>query len=165
MRESSRIRFLRGHQAAIKIGFSCSTPTPRLTAFQSFSSSAESAERLIGLIRRDCIDHVIVFGKRHLRHVLRSYVDLSSTRALISGQGHTDLARHKARWPRIRPASLGWIASPIWANLISDKHTQTGNRRRNCRSLETTGENRNAAMLVSRLAPRANATLGPAHRK
>ena len=30
-------------------------------------------ERLIGSIRRECLDHVIVFGERHLRHVLRSY--------------------------------------------------------------------------------------------
>jgi hypothetical protein len=25
------------------------------------------AERVIGSIRRDCLDHVIVFGERHLR--------------------------------------------------------------------------------------------------
>ena len=31
------------------------------------------AERLIGSIRRECLDHVIVFGERHLRHVLRGY--------------------------------------------------------------------------------------------
>jgi transposase InsO family protein len=31
------------------------------------------AERLIGSIRRDCLDHVVVFGDRHLRHLLRSY--------------------------------------------------------------------------------------------
>jgi transposase InsO family protein len=31
------------------------------------------AERLIGSIRRDCLDHVIVFGERHLRHLLQSY--------------------------------------------------------------------------------------------
>ena len=31
------------------------------------------AERLIGSIRRDCLDHVVVFGERHLRHVLGSY--------------------------------------------------------------------------------------------
>jgi transposase InsO family protein len=31
------------------------------------------AERVIGSIRRDCLDHVVVFGERHLRHLLRSY--------------------------------------------------------------------------------------------
>ena len=29
--------------------------------------------RLIGSIRRDCLDHVVVFGERHLRHLLGSY--------------------------------------------------------------------------------------------
>jgi transposase InsO family protein len=33
------------------------------------------AERLIGSIRRECLDHLIVFGERHLRHVLRSYAE------------------------------------------------------------------------------------------
>jgi transposase InsO family protein len=31
------------------------------------------AERLIGSIRRDCLDHVVVFGEQHLRHLLNSY--------------------------------------------------------------------------------------------
>ncbi len=31
------------------------------------------AERLIGSIRRDCLDHVVVFGDEHLRHLLNSY--------------------------------------------------------------------------------------------
>ena len=31
------------------------------------------AERLIGSIRRDCLDHVVVFNERHLRHLLNSY--------------------------------------------------------------------------------------------
>ena len=33
------------------------------------------AERLIGSIRRECVDHIIVLGERHLRHVLHSYMD------------------------------------------------------------------------------------------
>jgi transposase InsO family protein len=31
------------------------------------------AERLIGSIRRECLDHIIVFGEAHLRRILRSY--------------------------------------------------------------------------------------------
>jgi transposase InsO family protein len=30
-------------------------------------------ERLIGSVRRECVDHVVVFGERHLRHLLLSY--------------------------------------------------------------------------------------------
>jgi transposase InsO family protein len=32
------------------------------------------AERLIGSIRRECLDHIVVLGERHLRHVLLSYM-------------------------------------------------------------------------------------------
>jgi len=33
------------------------------------------AERLIGSIRRDCLDHLIIVDERHLRKLLRDYVD------------------------------------------------------------------------------------------
>ena len=32
------------------------------------------AERVIGSIRRECLDHIIVFNERHLRRLLRSYL-------------------------------------------------------------------------------------------
>ena len=32
-------------------------------------------ERIIGSIRRDCLDHVIVFNERHLKRILSSYFD------------------------------------------------------------------------------------------
>jgi transposase InsO family protein len=32
------------------------------------------AERLIGSIRHECLDHVVMFGESHLRHLLRSYM-------------------------------------------------------------------------------------------
>ena len=37
------------------------------------------AERLIASIRRECLDHVVVFGERHLRHLLQSYMDYYNT--------------------------------------------------------------------------------------
>ncbi|MCP4897159.1 MAG: transposase [bacterium] len=32
-------------------------------------------ERVIGSIRRECLDHVIVLNEQHLRRLLREYVD------------------------------------------------------------------------------------------
>jgi hypothetical protein len=43
------------------------------------------AERLIGSIRRECTDHIIALGAKHLRLVLQSYLQYyngSRTRAL-----------------------------------------------------------------------------------
>jgi hypothetical protein len=44
-------------------------PTARRSPWQN-----GHAERLIGSIRRECLDHVVVFGESHLRHLLRSYM-------------------------------------------------------------------------------------------
>jgi len=43
------------------------------------------AERLIGSIRRECVDHIVVVGERHLRHVLLSYMSYyNNTRTHLS---------------------------------------------------------------------------------
>ena len=43
------------------------------------------AERLIGSIRRECVDHIVVFGERHLRHVLLLYMNYyNETRTHLS---------------------------------------------------------------------------------
>jgi putative transposase len=44
-----------------------------LTPIRSPKANA-ICERVIGTLRRDCLDHVIVLGERHLRRVLREYV-------------------------------------------------------------------------------------------
>ena len=43
------------------------------------------AERVIGSIRRECLDHTIVLEERHLKRILSSYVDYySGTRTHLS---------------------------------------------------------------------------------
>ena len=55
------------------------------------------AERLIGSIRRECLDHVIVFGERHLRHVLRSYA-----RYYNGVRTHLSLAKDSPQPPAVQ---------------------------------------------------------------
>src|SRR5437870_1403080 len=38
------------------------------------------AERLIGSIRRECVDHIVVLGETHLRRVLKSMLDITMKR-------------------------------------------------------------------------------------
>ena len=50
------------------------------------------AERLIGSIRRECLDHVVVFGERHLRHLLhlyQQYYNEVRTHLSLSWAGYT----------------------------------------------------------------------------
>ena len=47
----------------------CDRPTSPRSPWQN-----AYAERLIGSIRRECLDHVVVFGEQHLRHMLLSYM-------------------------------------------------------------------------------------------
>jgi hypothetical protein len=70
-------------------------------------------ERVMGSIRRECLDHVIVFDERHLRRVLREYV------AYYHGS-RTHLGRGKdAPEPRaIQQRDAGAVVSePVFGGL------------------------------------------------
>jgi transposase InsO family protein len=32
------------------------------------------AERFVGTVRRECLDHILIFGERHLERILKEYV-------------------------------------------------------------------------------------------
>ena len=57
------------HRQSIALGIKEVTTAPRSPWQNPY------AERLIGSIRRECLDHVIVLGERHLKRILSSYVD------------------------------------------------------------------------------------------
>jgi hypothetical protein len=46
------------------------------------------AERLVGSIRRECLDHVIVLGEKHLRRILKGYFDY-----YLGSRTHLSLAK------------------------------------------------------------------------
>ena len=70
-------------------------PTRRSLGIRDHPTSPRSpwqngyAERLIGSIRRECLDHVVVVSEQHLRHILMCYMDVlqRSAHASIVGQG------------------------------------------------------------------------------
>jgi transposase InsO family protein len=69
------------------------------------------AERLIGSIRRDCLDHVVVFGEQHLRHLLHSYQKYYN-------EARTHLSLNKdARIPRAVQTVGRTLAVPILGGL------------------------------------------------
>jgi Integrase core domain len=47
--------------------------------FATSSRAVSFAERLIGTIRRECVDHVVVLGETHLRRMLREYARYYNT--------------------------------------------------------------------------------------
>jgi transposase InsO family protein len=64
-------------------------------------------ERLIGSIRRECLDHVVALGERHLRHVLLSYMHYyNSARTHLSLNKDAPLPRAVRAVGRILPTPI-----------------------------------------------------------
>ena len=78
------------------------------------------AERLIGTLRCDCLDHILIFGKRHLHRVLTLYSLYYNGDAHAFGaeQGRTARTSYSAIGDRHRHASSNWIASSLRADMI-----------------------------------------------
>jgi transposase InsO family protein len=69
------------------------------------------AERLIGTLRRECLDHMVIFGEEHLRRILSVY-------AVYYNQTRTHLALNKD-CPLERPIQRfgNVVATPVLAGL------------------------------------------------
>ncbi|MCP4006905.1 MAG: transposase family protein [bacterium] len=70
------------------------------------------AERLIGSIRRECVDHIVPFNERHLLRTLRAYVEYyNKSRTHMSLDGNAPVAR-------LRSSGVGdVIADPVLGGL------------------------------------------------
>ena len=61
-------------------------------------------ERVIGSIRRECLDHVVVIGERHLLRILSKYVDYyNETRT------HLSLSKDTPESRSVQPPSQGRV--------------------------------------------------------
>ncbi len=64
------------------------------------------AERLIGSIRRECLDHVIVLGEGHLRHLLTAYL-----RYYHGARTHLSLAKDAPTPRRVHMPTEGHVVA------------------------------------------------------
>jgi transposase InsO family protein len=65
------------------------------------------AERPIGSIRRECVDHSVVFRERHLRHALLSYMNYyNEVRTHLSSGNDAPLSRVVHAVGRILPRPI-----------------------------------------------------------
>ena len=64
------------------------------------------AERVIGSIRRECLDHVVVLGERHLRRRLRAYQRYYNT-----ARPHQALDNNSPQPRDVQPPALGRIVA------------------------------------------------------
>jgi hypothetical protein len=63
-------------------------------------------ERVIGSIRRECLDHVVVFNENHLRRILRSY-----SRYYHVSRTHLSLGKDAPEPREVQPPELGRIVA------------------------------------------------------
>ncbi len=79
------------------------------------------AERVIGTLRRECLDHIIVFNERHLRRVLQEYVGHYNrmrphrSLALDSPEGRPPQRRPRLGRVQSRPVLGGLHHEYAWA--------------------------------------------------
>jgi transposase InsO family protein len=79
------------------------------------------AERLIGSIRRECVDHIIVLGEAHLRRILKSYADYyngARTHRSLNKDAPVSRAVQRAGVIRSRASSVDFITTIAGLNVF-----------------------------------------------
>ena len=77
------------------------------------------AERVIGSIRRECTDHMIVLGENHLRQILLSYQTYYN-----EARTHLSLERNSPVPRRIEPPSMGSVVAIPQVGGLHDRYSR-----------------------------------------
>ncbi len=79
---------------------------PRRTAFRSPWQNG-TAERFVGSVRRELLDHVVVINEDHLRRLLREYVEYYNTERVHTSLGDAPAGRANDPRPSDRARIVG----------------------------------------------------------
>ena len=71
------------------------------------------AERFIGTLRRECLDHIIVFNESSLRHILKAYFEYYE-----HSRTHLALKTRQYREPLNLEKLVLWASYRRWADCI-----------------------------------------------
>ncbi len=77
------------------------------------------AERVIGSIRRECLDHLIILGERHLRSILKNYLNYYNV-----SRPHLSLERNAPAPRSIEPPALGAVVAVPQVGGLHHRHTR-----------------------------------------
>jgi putative transposase len=77
------------------------------------------AERVIGSIRRECLDHLIIFGERHLRSILKNYVNYYNV-----SRPHLSLERNAPVPRSIEPPAIGPVVAVPQVGGLHHRYTR-----------------------------------------
>jgi transposase InsO family protein len=76
-------------------------------------------ERVIGSMRRECLDHMIIFGEAHLRRVLAEYFDYYHR-----SRTHLSLAKNAPEHREVEACDLGRIRAVAMIGGLHHRSTR-----------------------------------------
>ena len=77
------------------------------------------AERVVGSIRRECLDHLIILGERHLRSILKNYVNYYNV-----SRPHLSLERNAPVPRSVEPSALGAVVAVPQVGGLHHRYTR-----------------------------------------
>src|SRR5215475_5097090 len=108
------------------------------------------AERLIGTLRRECLDHVLIYGERHLRRILTLYsLYYNETRTHLGLGKDTPLRRPVQRFGTIVTTPILSGLHHRYARITFENKSEAKEKPRLVRGLKSKSHETNAYILDS----------------